>query len=238
MSSPRWLRWALAAAGAVVVVVVGGLVIIRLVQGGSKPPLALPAVTTTPTGAGSTTSTSASSSGPVVIDGVWKIGSGSTAGYRIKETLFGQSNTAVGRTSAVTGTITIAGSTVTSGSFSVDMTQVSSDRSQRDDQFQGRIMDTASFPTATFKLSAPIVLSTVPANGAQVGAMASGDLMLHGVTKSVSFPVTAQRNGAAIQVQGSIPVTFADYNISNPSGGPATTASNGQLEFLLTFTHS
>ena len=32
--------------------------------------------------------------------GTWKVGKGSTAGYRVQETLFGQSNTAVGRTTA------------------------------------------------------------------------------------------------------------------------------------------
>ncbi|HWW45864.1 MAG TPA: YceI family protein, partial [Acidimicrobiia bacterium] len=63
-------------------------------------------------------------------------------------------------------------------------------------------------------------------------------LMLHGVTRTVTFPVKAVRNGATIQVSGSIPVVFADYNISNPSGGPATTSDNGTLEFLLNFAHA
>jgi polyisoprenoid-binding protein YceI len=227
VNRPKWLPWTLGAV-AVVVIVVGGLIVIRLVQGGSKPPLALPTVTTTPTVAGA----------PVAVDGVWKVGSGSTAGYRIQENLFGVSNTAIGRTSAVTGNITIAGTTVSTGTFSADLTKVSSDRSQRDGQFQGRIMNTATYPTATFKLTQPITLSALPANGVQVTEKATGDLNMHGVTKSVTFSLTAQRNGSTIQVQGSIPITFADYNISNPSGGPATTADSGSLEFLLSFTRS
>lgn len=238
MNQSRRLRWVVAAVVAVAVIVGGALIVIHLVQGGSKAPLTLPTVTTTSTPpAGGTATTTASSDGPVAIDGTWKVSSGSTAGYRIKETLFGQSNTAVGRTSAVTGNITIAGTTVSAGSLSVDLTQVSSDRSQRDGQFQGRIMNTATFPTATFKLTQPIQLNSLPANGVQVTAKATGDLTLHGVTKSVTFQVTAQRNGSTIQVQGSIPVIFADYSISNPSGGPATTADNGSLEFLVNFAH-
>jgi polyisoprenoid-binding protein YceI len=223
---------------AAVVVVVGGIVVIHQVQGGSAPPLTLPTVTTTPVAAGATTPSTATSTGAVVVDGVWNVSSGSTAGYRVQETLFGVSNTAIGRTSAVTGSITISGTTVSAGSFSVDLTKVSSDRSQRDSQFQGRIMDTSSFPTATFKLTQPINLTNLPANGVQVTATATGDLMLHGVTKSVTFPVTAQRNGSTIQVQGSVPITFADWSITNPSGGPATTGNSGSLEFLLDFTHS
>ena len=68
-----------------------------------------------------------------------------------------------------------------------------------------------------------------------VSTRATGDLTLHGVTKSVTFDLSAQRDGANIKVNGTIPVVFADYRISNPSGGPATTADNGLLEFLVVF---
>ena len=167
------------------------------------------------------------------LDGTWKVASGSTAGYRVKETLFGQSATAVGRTTAVTGEFTLAGTTVPTASFSVDLTQVSSDRSQRDGQFQGRIMDTAQFPTATFELTNPIDLGSVPANGVEITPKATGKLTLHGTTKTVTVDLTAKRTGNNIQVLGSIPITFADYGIDNPSGGPASVGDNGTLEFLL-----
>ncbi len=238
MVGPKWLRWVGLGVLAAAVVVVAGIAVIHRVQGASAPPLTLPTVTTTPVVAGATTSSSAASAGPVAVDGVWNVISGSTAGYRIKETLLGVSNTATGRTSAVTGSITIAGTNVSAAHFSVDMTKVSSDRPQRDSQFQGRIMNTSRFPTATFKLTQPVDLTTLPANGVQVTAKATGDLLLHGVTRQVTFPVTAQRNGPTIQVQGSIPITFADWSISNPSGGPATTGDHGSLEFVLNFTHS
>lgn len=229
----KGLRTVVIAVVAVVVVVGGGYLVIRLVEGGSKKALTLPTVTTPSTRVGATGSTT-----PVVVDGTWNVTTGSTAGYRVQETLFGVSNTAIGRTSAVTGTISISGTTVTSGSFSVALTKVTSDRSERDGQFQGRIMDTADFPTATFKLTSAIPLTTLPANGIKVSEQATGNLDMHGVTKSVTFPVTAQRNGTAIQVVGSIPITFANWNISNPSGGPATTGTTGTLEFLLNFSHA
>jgi polyisoprenoid-binding protein YceI len=94
-------------------------------------------------------------------DGTWKATTDSIVGYRVKETLFGASAEAVGRTSSVTGSITLAGTSVSAGSFTVDMNSVSSDRSQRDGQFRGRIMNTSQFPTATFKLTSPITLSSV-----------------------------------------------------------------------------
>jgi polyisoprenoid-binding protein YceI len=161
------------------------------------------------------------------------VASGSRAGYRVKETVLGQSGTAVGRTSAVTGRLTLAGTQISAASFSVDMTQVTSTKSQRDGQFQGRIMDTAQFPTATFALTKPIALGTVPASGVTIAPKATGKLTLHGTARTVTIALVAARTGNVIQVSGSVPITFADYSIDNPSGGPASVGDSGTLEFLL-----
>ena len=226
-----WKLWTLIAGIAAVVVVAGGLLVIHLIQGPSKKPLSLAdAPTTTASGSPTTVLTT--------LDGTWKVTTGSTAGYRVKETLFGQSNTAVGRTTAITGSIALAGAKVPSGSFSVDMTKVASDRSLRDSQFQGRIMDTAQFPTATFTLTSPIDFGAIPKDNVKITPQATGKLQLHGTTKTVTVSLTAQRTGNTIQVLGSIPVTFADYGINNPSGGPASVGDNGTLEFLLVLSKS
>jgi polyisoprenoid-binding protein YceI len=233
----------------IVILVVGGpFVYIHFIEGKAPPPLSL-STETTPTTAGSatgaaqtgSTTTAGAADAPAstrVVAGTWKISTGSLAGYRIKETLFGQSNTAVGRTSSITGSITIGGTKVGTGQFTVDMTKVKSDQSERDDQFQGRIMDTASFPTSTFVLTQPIQLGTIPAVGTTITETATGRLTLHGTTKTVTFPVQARLNASTVSVSGSIPIVFADYGIDNPSGGPATTSNNGILEFLLNFAHA
>ena len=67
-------------------------------------------------------------------------------------------------------------------------------------------------------------------------ATANGELTLHGTTKTVTVELTVQRDGDTVNVGGSIPVTFADYGIANPSFGPVTTEDNGEVEFLLAFT--
>jgi polyisoprenoid-binding protein YceI len=238
----RWRRWIIGGVALVVVLVVGGpFVYIHFIEGKAPKPLSLSDVTTTTVaGSAATTATTATTSGSssTSIDGTWNVATGSTAGYRIKETLFGQSNTAVGRTSTIKGSITIAGSQISAGQFSVDLTTVKSDSSQRDDQFQGRIMDTSQFPTATFELTQPIDLGSIPADGTTVTKNATGKLTLHGTTKTVTFAVQARKTGSTISVSGNVPVTFADYGIDNPSGGPATTSDSGSLEFLLNFTHA
>ncbi|MDP9069876.1 MAG: YceI family protein [Actinomycetota bacterium] len=83
------------------------------------------------------------------LDGTWRVTAGSRAGYRVKEVLFGQDAEALGRTDDVTGAFDVRGTSVAAGWFSVDMTTVTSDESRRDNQFRGRIMVVATYPTAT-----------------------------------------------------------------------------------------
>ena len=67
---------------------------------------------------------------------------------------------------------------------------------------------------------------------------ATGNLTLHGKTNPVTVALTARRTGNTIKVAGSIPVTFADYGIANPSQSFVTTQDHGTVEFLLAFTPS
>ena len=228
MRGRSWKFWLVTGALVLGVGVVGGpFVYIHFIE--SKAPAPLSFAKTSPS-ASAASSTATSAQG---VDGPWTVTSGSTIGYRVQEVLFGQSNTAAGRTSSVTGSITIEGKTVSAATFTVDMTTVTSDQQRRDNQFNGRIMDTPSYPTATFKLSNPIVLTSIPSVGMQASTKATGVLTMHGTSKSVTFTITGQRTGDGIKVTGQIPVTFADWNIPNPSFGPVTTQDHGVLEFLL-----
>ena len=240
LTRPRhWLRWLLVAiAGLAVLAAAGPFIYIHFFNGSTPAALSLsPTSTPSSTPAGTATSTATAgtaATGPVA--GTWTVGSGSIVGYRVSEVLLGQSATAVGRTAAVTGHLTIAGTTVTAAAFSVPMSTVHSDKSQRDAQFDGRIMDVSQYPTGAFTLTSPIDLAPLPAGGAIKDYTAHGNLTLHGTTRAVTFTLTAERKGSQIEVVGDIPVLFSDYNIQNPSfAGFVTTQDHGLLEFLLVF---
>jgi polyisoprenoid-binding protein YceI len=173
------------------------------------------------------------------VAGTWRAGAGSVVGYRVNEVLLGQNTTAVGRTSSVTGHLTVVGTDVTAASFSVPMSTIHSDKSQRDAQFDGRIMDVAKYPTGTFALTSGISLAPVPAGNTVRDFTAHGNLTLHGTTRPVTFTLKAELANGKIDVSGQIPVLFADYGIQNPSlAGFVTTQDHGILEFLLVFTKS
>ncbi|MEX2557104.1 MAG: YceI family protein [Actinomycetota bacterium] len=218
--------------------VIGGIVAAAGVVGGPFLYFNLIAEDAPPVLTIGTTTNAPTVAAPATIDGTWNVTSDSVVGYRVKEILFGQSKEAAGRTNKVTGSFVLSGTTVSEASFTVDMASVTSDQSRRDGQFRGRIMDVSSFPTSTFVLSSPIELSALPAEGVQGTTTATGELTLRGTTKTVTVELTGRRNGGSIQVGGSIPIVFEEWDIPNPSGGPAQTSDEGVLEFLLVFTKS
>lgn len=227
-----WKLWlAIGIAGAAVAVVGGPYIYIHFIEGTAPAPLAL----SSPSAAPSAGETTASGGGNESTDGTWKVVDGSVVGYRVKEVLFGQSNDAVGRTNAVNGSMAVTGTTVTTASFTVDMSTVTSDQTRRDNQFNGRIMETGTYPTSTFTLTEPIELGSIPAEGVERTVQAKGDLTLHGETKTVEFELTGRYSDSTIEIAGSIPITFADWNIPNPSFGPVSTEDHGVLEFALSF---
>ena len=223
----RWIAGAVAAA--LLVTVVGPFAYINLIR--DDPPERL-SLDDRPSSTGATTGGTAAAAG---IEGTWSVAEGSVVGYRIQEVLFGQTAEAVGRSEGVTGSLTIEGTTVTEARFEVDMATFESDESRRDGQFEGRIMEVGLFPTAAFVLGRPIELDGVPADGERVAITATGDLTLHGVTREVTIDLDAELTGATFAVSGRTTLTFTDFGIDDPSGGPASVGEDGDLEVLLVF---
>jgi polyisoprenoid-binding protein YceI len=170
------------------------------------------------------------------VDGQWAIATDSIVGYRVKEVIVAQSTEGVGRTSAVKGTLNIAGEQVTEAQFSVDMTTLKSDSSRRDKQVNTRILDTATYPTATFTLKQPIKLTPEALAGSDLTTQATGTLTLRGVTKDIELTLIARLANDVIEVNGSIEIIFADWSIPDPSISAIVVEDRGQLEFLLRFT--
>jgi polyisoprenoid-binding protein YceI len=199
----------------------------------------------------STNPTTGSSSGSSAngLDGTWTIDdsigsftdfSGSFAGFRVQEQLAGVgAKTAVGRTPDVTGGMSIEGATIPKASFEVDLTTLTTDDARRDGAIRNQAIETGRFPTATFVLTQPITLSSIPAEGETIEVDATGNLTLHGVTKQVTIPLEAQRKGDAIAVVGSLEIPFADYAINQPSAAAVLSVDNhGVMEIQLFLTRT
>ncbi len=173
-------------------------------------------------------------SAAVEFDGVWVPTAASEFGYRVDEVLGGVNVTAVGRSNEIEGALTIDGTTA-SIDATVQVDSIESDDSRRDGAFRNNIMDTASFPTASFRTTEAIDFGAIPADGDQVTATATGELTLKGVTLPVTFEVTAQATAGSIGVLGNIPITFTDFGIDNPSNPAVSLEDDGVVEFVLVF---
>lgn len=233
MNNRRTLIAAIVAGG--LVLAAGGLGILYFVVFAGSSPQKLALSSPSPSTSASAASTAAA--------GTWTVDSGSEAGYRVREKLasFSAPSDAVGRTTAVTGTFAVtqaaSGYSVDSAAFTVDVSKLSSDQPRRDQRIHSQGLESDRYPTATFKLTSPIPLTVEAGNGQTVHVSATGDLTIHGVTKSVTIPIDARLTGSKIEVVGSITFPFSEFSMTPPSiGGFVTVENTAAMEFHLLLT--
>jgi polyisoprenoid-binding protein YceI len=222
--------------GAVALGVAGVGVAYFVVFAGSSPQkLTLSSPTATPSGS------AAASASPAA--GTWNVASDSQAGYRVREQLASlpAPGDAVGRTSSIHGTVTIGGSgssaSVSAASITVDVNTLTSDRSMRDARLHTMGLESDRYPTATFVLATPIALPADAANGQAINVSATGQLTLHGVTRTVIIPIQARLSGSQIELAGSLTFPFSEFGMTPPSiGGFVSVQDNATMEFDLKLT--
>jgi polyisoprenoid-binding protein YceI len=171
--------------------------------------------------------------------GSWKLvaGPNSFAGYRVNENLAGVgAATAVGRTNALDGTLSFDGKSITSATINADLTQLKSDKAQRDNALRQQALETSKFPSATFALSSPISIDKVPVDGQTVTQTVAGKLTLHGVTRDVQLQVQGTLASDQLVVVGSTPILFSDYGMNSPHAAAVLSVDDhGTMELQLVF---
>jgi polyisoprenoid-binding protein YceI len=171
--------------------------------------------------------------------GRWTVvqGANSFAGYRVDEQLAGVGAvTAVGRTSAIEGTLSFDGSTITATKVTADVSQLKSDKTQRDGALKMQALESTKYPTATFELTSPISIAELPDDGETMTQTVQGKLTLHGVTRDITVQLQGVLDGNQLIVVGSTDIVFADYGIAQPkSMAVLSIEDHGTLELQLVF---
>ena len=181
------------------------------------------------------------------LNGVWSVdtsigefsfedATSSFVGFRIQEVLATVgATTAVGRTPVVAGSFVLTGTEVTETLIEADMTAIVTNASRRDRAVQ-RALDTGTFPTASFTLTAPIDLGAIPPDDEPVSATAVGELTIKDVTQPIEILLEAQLVGDLIVVVGAAEITFADWGVEVPTAPiVASVEDQGVLELQLFF---
>ena len=127
---------------------------------------------------------------------------------------------------------------LTAADLTVDTTSITSDKSQRDNRLRSEGLQTDTYPTATFKLTQPVAVPAAALTGTPSDVTLTGDLTLHGVTKSVQIPAKAQLVNGDVSVAGSLAFPLSDFGMTAPNIGGfiVSIADQGTLEFLVNFT--
>lgn len=107
------------------------------------------------------------------------------------------------------GNLSVAKGKVTGGTFTIDMksivctdiTDAGYNQKFISHITTGDFFEVEKFPTATFKITKV------------AGNTITGDLTLHGVTKSISFPATITSAAGKVTATAKIPVDRTDFNI-------------------------
>src|SRR5919198_2259631 len=250
-------RWIGAAVLALLVIAIGGYVAYdQVLRGDSVAPLSFGAAspsTAAGGGGGARPSGESASSGdplgstargtsatPTDVTATWTVTDGTVVGYRVREKLASlpAQSDAVGRTSSVTGQVTIetAADTirVTAAKFLADVTSLTSDREMRDRRIHTMGLESDAYPTASFTLTRPIDVPATALTGATVDVNLAGDLEIHGVKKAVTIPAKAIHTSDGIEVLGSLTFPFSDFGMTPPSiGGFVSVENDATLEFLI-----
>ena len=169
-------------------------------------------------------------------------GAASQASYRARETLVGRSlpSEAVGTTKKVSGSIVLDadGTPVHDrSSITVDLTSLQSNESRRDNFIKGNTLNTNRFPTATFVARTVEGLPTpLPTSGSATFQL-SGDLTVHGVTRPVTWQVTANFANDGLTGNATTSVQITDFGMTPPKAGPVLSIEDGltlELNFAAT----
>jgi len=181
--------------------------------------------------------------------GDWKVAAGSEAGYRVREKFINQpaSTEAVARTTKITGGVRVVGSgstlQATGLHFTADLVALQSqDRYanyqvyQRDFFIRSIYLQTDQFPNADFKAASVLIPPGIESG--PVSITVAGTLTVHGVTKSVTTQLQAQRNANEIEVAGSMNIDMRDFNVEVPSISFTKSESSVIIEYHLMLTRA
>jgi polyisoprenoid-binding protein YceI len=167
--------------------------------------------------------------------------SGSEASFTIDEVLFGQQNTVVGKTSQVAGQIQVDKddpSKSAVGQIKVDLTGLKTDSNLRNNTIQGRILETGQSGNQ-FATFTPTSISGLPSSvtvGQPFSFKITGDLTIHGVTRSATFDTTATlESDTKLSGQAQTTVKYKDFNINIPDV-PSVSSVSESVKLALTFT--
>jgi polyisoprenoid-binding protein YceI len=146
---------------------------------------------------------------------------GNEARYRVREQLarIDFPSDAIGRTARIEGGIVIEpdGRIVAASSrFVIDLASLQSDADSRDNYLRRRTLQTDSFPSAVFVPGQFHGVTFPLATSGELKFHLQGDMTVRGVTRPVTWEVTARLDGNEVVGRATTRFTFAEFQLDKP----------------------
>lgn len=162
----------------------------------------------------------------------------SQVSYTVDEVFINQNNrlnTAVGKTSQITGEILLDRANPKNSQIkpiTIDISQFTSDSARRDNALRDRFLESARFPQATFTPTQIEGLPDVIEEGQDYKLTITGDLSVKEASHPVSFDTTVRLEGDQLSGQATTTLLMSDFGVGPISlGGILKTEDEVQLNF-------
>jgi hypothetical protein len=121
------------------------------------------------------------------------------------------------RTAAIRGTLTLAPSAVVfGGDLSVALGTLDTGIDLRNEHLRRKYLEVDRGPGFDQAVLSEISLGGADPRGVQGKTRFTGTLLLHGTKRPVAGEATVRRDGNAVRVEASFPVTVSDFGIEKP----------------------
>jgi len=140
------------------------------------------------------------------------------------------------RTTALSGSVTAAGSAALEGNFAVDLRTLDTGIGLRNDHLRDRYLEVNRGPGYDTATVSHIDLSGVDPHAPDGKGSFTGLLTLHGVTKPIAGSVDVRQARGDLRIKASFPVNLSDYGIPAPRYLGVGVANTVRIEAALVVT--
>jgi polyisoprenoid-binding protein YceI len=150
-------------------------------------------------------------------------GEQSLATYTVMEELASiGANEVNGTTSAIIGSILFDedGTPLSCSNFAVDMRTMQTDESRRDNYLRENTLESDTFPFATFVVASVEGVDGPVVEGEAAALQLTGDLTIHGVTKTVTWEAEVTREADTLTGTATCTFLIEDFGMEKPIVGP------------------
>lgn len=146
----------------------------------------------------------------------------SQASYEVREVFINENNrlfTAVGKTSAVAGDILFDRTNPSAsriGEIVVDISQLRSDDTRRDNAIRRQWLESARYPKATFKNATISGLPATINSNEDFSFKITGDMTVRTATRSVTWEAKARLEGNTLKIEATTNLKMSEFGVQPP----------------------